>query len=228
MSLAGFDIGYVGPNQNSSTALSAGSYTLSARSNVPFVSLVGRGGFKKIFTWGETVKVPHKEMCTVRNESFHGGDIYINAGCEETNRPARITVPVPFTNVGGAWEPLFPADVRLARRAFLYFDAYVSANPPFSSTITILGLRTDGSHKTSNEISLITSPFKPGSGYVDARVIPVFTLLEPQPLGHLAGPPGDTTPHALLTTAAAYLTVSHLTLAPTGDNLPNAYYSMEY
>lgn len=212
-----FSLGYVQPNGQSSQRLSPGFYSLSARSNVPFVRLIGKS-VDKTFTWGEIVEVPENELCGVTNASFHGGDIFINGGCDYDNKPARITVPVQFTNnIGiGQWTPAYPADVRGARRAFVTFDA---TSDPVSSGVDISGRRIDGSHNTTNEVSIA-----PGTGYNDHYDFIASAFLGVIPLGHQCVLGDDTRPHILLT--VAYVFVDNnvgLTVTP-----PNAYYTMEY
>jgi len=212
--------GYVEPNQSSAQQLSGGVYSLSARSNVPFVKLIGKG-MDKTFTWGDVVEVPKGQIATIVNASYHAGDLFINSGCD-LGKPSRITVPVPCVLAtsglfNGNWVPDFPADVRTARRAYMAFDAETID----LSSVIVIGTRLDGSHNTQDELvgSTLT-----GSGYISITDYAAFTTLGLIPLGHLAMI-GDVTPHALLTTAYAVV---------PGDvelyigSLPNAYYVMEY
>lgn len=223
--------GYVQPSGQSNQRLGCGVYSLSARSNVPFVRIQGRTVDKTI-TWGEIAEVPFGELCSVTNASWHGGDIFINGGCDYDNKPARITVPVPFAQgVGilvGQWVPGYPADVRTARRAYLCFDATSPAADP--SIVTVLGQRFDGSHNTSNEIDAALGI--PGAGYIDSHAVPLNTLIGIIPLGHLALLGGDGRPHTLLTTALPVVE-NNVILGPTIPPVPplttpNAYYTMEY
>lgn len=225
---AGFDIGYVGPNQKSNQQISSGTYSLSSRANVPYVTLVGSGGFTKTFSWGEIVQVPEGESCTVQNSSAHGGDIFLNAGCDYDNRPARITVPVPVVNpfsiiVGGVTVvtgigALYPVDVRMARRAYLVPSMTKTAAG--AGNVAVIGQRFDGSHNTANELAPI-----PGAGYLELHTIPLSTVVGLIPLGKRAVYGSlDSAPHTLLTTAqVVFLIPAEWTL----DSL-NAYYTVEY
>lgn len=226
---AGFDIGYVASNQNSNQQISAGTYSLSARSTVPFVALVGSGGYYKTFSWGEIVEVPDGEACTVRNASYHGGDIFLNAGCDYDNRPARITVPVPIENpqvFGGVTGigTVFPVDTRLARRA--YFVSGYQWDGPGEGTVYVIGQQFEGSLQTANELQ---SAGVSGAGYYEIHEIWVSTTLGNVPLGKRAVyGVYDAVPHTLLTCARVLL------LTPAGWSLPNptgiasAYYTVEY
>ena len=224
MGQASFEIGYVAPNSSSQATLSGpGVFSLSSRSNVPFVALVGRSGFYKVFSWGEIVEIPHQEQCTVKNVSFHGGDIYINGGADYDTRPARISVPVPIIEQGeGAgllYTGLFPADVRMARRAYMMVNAQTLL---VNTTVNIVGKQFDGSHNTGNEI--VSGVGSPGSGYRELYELPSSVEIGPIPLGKRASYGDDSRPHALLTTAAVYFLAIEVELSTDG----NAYYTLEY
>lgn len=227
MGQSSFDLGYFGPNQSNGATLSGpGVFSLSSRSNVPFVSLVGRSGFHKVFSWGEIVEVPQHEQCTVKNASYHGGDIVINAGADYDTRPAAITVPVNIVlvDIQGEDDPLYsgeyPADVRLARRAYFMMDAYSGEEDTVQ--ITIIGKRQDGSHNTFNQIT-----FEPGTGYQQEFDIPVTTEFGLVPLGKGSLLGDDSRPMALLTTARVFLSPTTAVFGGEGG-LFNAYYVMEY
>jgi hypothetical protein len=228
---ASIDIGFVPPNEPAKQALSEGFYSLSSRSNVPYVSLTGASGFFKIFTWGEIVEIPCGQTCTVKNESFHGGDIYINCGIDNLNRPARITVPVPmqFTPDGGPdtglFRPLYPADVRLARRAYFVMQLLTVDPPANLFRMIIKGKRFDGSHNTPNALQVF---LEPGAGYGYELEYPLSTAIGPVPLGYLSAAGDDSRPHTLLTTA----TVEFANFSIQGESasllgIPT-YYTMEY
>lgn len=237
MTVASFDIGFVNANQSSQATLSAGVYSLSARSNVPFVTLVGRSGFQKTFSWGEIVEVPHKEQCTVKNSSFHSGDIFINGGADYDTRPAAISVPVPVNlrlglALGTCWTPDYPADVRMARRAYFSMNAFVEdeIDPGSIISATVLGKRVDGSHNTTNDTTL--AAVEPGTGYSSLYDLPHASALGLIPLGFSAMLGDDTRPHILLTTAQIYLLPVHAFHrgSSSGGDSENftAYYVMEY
>lgn len=227
-----FALGFILPNQVSSQRLSTGVYSLSSRSNIPYARLLGKG-IDKVFSWGEIVEVPSGQICSVYNASYHAGDLFINGGCDTDNKPARITVPVPFDDgasriIAGKqyFVPTYPADVRMARRAYLCIDAKVKNLPVGGTTsILVIGIRIDGSHNTENEIQA-TAVNETGSGYLNGIVVPWATALNNVPLGHCTTLGDDTRPHTLLTTAEPLI---ENTAVPNGGtaNL-NAYYTMEY
>jgi len=223
---AAFEFGYIAPNQMGNQQLSSGTYSLSSRSNVPYVTLVGSGGNTKTFSWGEIVTIPDGEACSVKNSSFHGGDIFINAGCDDANRPARITVPVQMENqTFGETDIIrtsYPADVRMARRAYLVIDAVTQGLT--APEATIIGKRYDGSHNTDSQLPNLLS--EPGAGYENVLEFVVPEEIGPIPLGQGANYSDDTRPHALLTTAEVYLTPpDNFDFA---GSVRNAYYIIEY
>lgn len=233
MPQASFDFGYIPPNQSSQGTLSTGLYSLSSRSNVPYAALVGRSGYYKEFSWGEIVEVPKREQCTVKNASYHGGDVVINAGADYDTRPARITVPVPIVQAhfpeGGFippsvlfWTGEFPADVRLARRAYITINILTEDAPGMGLQVITLGKRFDGSHNTQN---MTTGSFAPGTGYYEETVLPPGSAWGLFPLGKGAAPGDDSRPMALLTTGQVYyFPIDNA----TGILHDNAYYIMEY
>lgn len=228
---ATFDIGYVGPNQSSQATLSGpGVFSLSSRSNVPYVALIGRSGFQKVFSWGEIVEIPQHEQCTVKNASYHGGDIVINGGADYDTRPACITIPVPTLSVEieGEADPFlsgeFPADVRMARKAYFVMDAHTGLVNTVEAVV--IGKRQDGSHNTFNQIN-----FEPGTGYQEQFLIPIHTDFGLIPLGKGSVYGGDPHPMALLTTARVFLSpIADIQGDPDPDNPNsfNAYYVVEY
>ena len=236
MGFASLNIGYVGPNQGSEAGISGGTWSLSARSTVPFVTFAGQGGFQKTFSWGEIVEIPKNERVSVVNGSFHGGDIYLNSGADYDNRPARVTVPVHIVPIAFAETNYltgeFPADVRMARRAYMVLDAYVfdEDNPNSGADGLIIGRIVDGSHQTFNEIDPQVFPGA-GTGYVDSIQFPPLTDVGLIPLGQMAAYSDDTRPMALLTTAQVYLTPPARFIKSSSfgeDNEYNAYYVLEY
>ncbi len=219
-----FNFGFLQPNEPASGSLSTGIYSLSARSNVPFARLIGKG-IDKIFTWGETVEVPKGEICTVRNASFHAGDLFINSGCDLDNRPARITIPVPFTETttfaDSSWRTgSYPVDVRMARRAYLAIDASVDAEED-DFTLYITGQRLDGSHNTQDQIVPLGVT---GAGYVESFTFIAGLPFGLIPLGKLSMIGDDTRPHTLLTIATIYIPETMVFPGTT----PTAYYTVEY
>jgi len=201
-------------------------YSLSARSNVPFVRLIGKT-VDKTFTWGEIVEVPQGELCSISNASWHGGDIYINGGCDYDNRPARITVPVPYSLLEVDpgefnWFPAYPADVRTAKRAYLMLDA--TSNAVATSFWVVQGKRFDGSHNTANQLTAANT----GTGYEDFRTLAALSQFGLIPMGHGAPPGDDSRPHVLLTTAIVTFQDNIVIVNTPNPGLANAYYTMEY
>ena len=215
--------GYVDPNHPSKTQLGPGVYSISNRSNVPYVAFVGASGYRKVITWGETVEVPEDQLVTVYNSSYHGGDIFINKGADECNRPSRITVPVQFTTVNivitettvPAFQCAWPCDTRGAKRAYLNIDAYVkTAAGPLS--VFVRGRRLDGSMKTANSLGQFEKPFGPGVGYLSGYSFWPNTVLSYIPLGQGASLDDDSRPHNLLDASDAFLLFS------SGSNVANS------
>jgi hypothetical protein len=214
---ASIDVGLVQANQTTNHSLAPGIYSLASRSNVPYVSLVGTSGFSKVFTWGEIVEVPCGETCRLRNSSYHAGDVFINCGADFQSRPARITVPVPVVEIdinGVTYvTPTYPADVRMARRA--YFSMF--GTTALATIAIVTGKRFDGSHNTLNQIVL-----ESGAGYQENFILPPSSDVGPIPLGYRSAMGDDSRPHTLLTTAQPNIAVASFTYSGT------AYYTMEY
>jgi hypothetical protein len=238
-SRASYDIGYLGPNDESVYKLGAGMYSLSSRSNVPYVTLVGAGGFNKTFSWGEIVEVPLNQSCAVKNSSYHGGDIFINGGCDYDNAPARITVPCGVDTIelferNFVYTPM-PADCRRARRAYFHIDALnIGSEDQLYLNVIAVGQRLDGSHFTDNEIRATSGLFPantPGVGYQESHLVSFQEMIGPIPLGQNASIGDDTRPHALLTIAQVYLTPpENIQYVHDLDAVPlrNCYYTLEY
>ena len=208
--------GYVGPTKQGVTRLTEGLYSLNKRSNVPYVQLIGSGGFKKVFTWGEIAEIPKGQTCTVGNASYHGGDIYINKGEDICNKPSRITIPVrfavtQFTRAGQpnyVYQAEYPCDVRGARRAYLCMDAIVDpASEQQQMNVFIRGRQQDGSFNTPSSLNGFTTPFGPGVGYLCIVTYSANEELNYIPLGLNANAGDDTRPHNLLSTAEAFLSM---------------------
>lgn len=217
-----FTLGFLKPNQVSSQRLSPGSYSLSARSNIPFARLIGKG-VDKIFTWGETVEVPPGMLCTVSNACFHAGDLFLNSGCDLDNRPAAITVPfllgnqTVFADLAGYGSP-YPVDVRMARKA--YANVSLEKNGVGTGVVSVFGQRFDGSHNTFNELFASL-----GTGFQSNTSVPLNTSVGPVPLGkNIIYGTQTPLPHTLLTVAWAVFVISEEWVVI--DN--NAYYTVEY
>jgi hypothetical protein len=199
-------VGYVGPNFDSATKLGAGTYSLNKRSNVPFISLIGSAGYKKTISWGELVDVPGGQLVTVRNASYHGGDIFVNKGRDICNRPSRITVPVQFKPIflgtpsgtppaaPALYGADFPCDTRAAKRAYLNIDANLESN----SSVYVRGRRLDGSMNTENSLGVLNVPFGPGVGFLSGLAYLLGEQMAYIPLGQGAIASDDSRPHNLL------------------------------
>ena len=206
--VATIEVGFAEPRATTQTLLSEGVYSLAARSNVPFVTLVGSAGFRKTFTWGEIAEVPRGQMVTVRNASYHAGDIVINRGADYDNRPARITVPVELEVIdvpleeGSGYRTKFPVDARMARRAFLCVDASVLETAAYDVLFYRRGRRLDGSMKTTNLVALydFNGVFEAmsGTGYLDYGSLGKGDSLSRLPLGKGSIPGDNASPHFLL------------------------------
>lgn len=115
----------VEPNTKSTMKLSGGKtipyvYQISAQTTLPFIRLVGSSKGQKILSFAEKIIVPPNEMVTVENASYHPGDIWISSGWDPSVIPKRITVPVgQDATLNPGTGPLFPVDVRRAKRAFI-------------------------------------------------------------------------------------------------------------
>lgn len=208
-----FSGGYAQPNQESNLTLAEGVYSLSSRSNLPYVEFLGAGGFQKTISWGEQVVVPCGQLVKVKNASYHAGNVVINAGIEEMPVPARITVPVPIDSEGsefGTAATRFLFDVRRAKRAYLYMGGIGAL------TVTVVG-RTTSTHDTANGI---ISPNQ-GSGYQQDHLVGPAVQIPPIPLGFLAPMGDDTRPMALLDSVLVTFDVAFL---PS----PTAYFVAEY
>lgn len=211
--------GYVAPGENSALQVNCGLYSLSNRCNVPYVELIGSAGFRKTITWGELAYVPVSQAVTIANASYHGGDIVLNQGNDICNRPARITVPVPFfiteteVDIGNPlnlWASGFPCDTRGARRAYLMIDArarqFANDEP---AGVFVRGKRKDnGSHNAVSPITEFEPPFGPGVGYINAHQFLAGEALSYIPLGEGASLGNDSRPHALLDAADAFLSLT--------------------
>ena len=230
---ATYKVGLVQPGALSKTQLGPGWYSLSSLSNVPYVTLVGRGGTQKTFSWGELVFIPDGNLVTVKNESLHAGDIYINSGRDFCSKPHRVTVPVQtaIRAAQSTLEALTPVDVRSARRAYFSTwpttdangDAFAWAGSPFQSIFAVGGRRVSGSMETKN--GLPNGVFGGGTGYAYQRTLPAFTEYFNLPLGWGALPGDDNTPHTLLDSARpAIIGLPFLVVPPQWT----AFYTLEY
>lgn len=141
-----------GPNRRTDMRLSGGEtipyiYSLSVRSNVPYIRLLGGSTSQKVFSWNEQIIVPPGEMVTVANDSFHKGDIIINSGAPDWGaKPSRITVPVPLVrNNQDDFLGEFPLDCRRARRAYIGGFPSGSTTPVEGASIQITTTQRAGS-----------------------------------------------------------------------------------
>lgn len=156
----------VAPLQLSQLKLTGGQkepyyYSLGADSTVPFISLSGGGANQKIISWGEIIKVEPRQTVTVKSESYMMGDIQINSGTDYCTRPAKISNivetyqetiqilgPPDLTFIVSS----FPADVRMARKAYVKYNIETLDN---ELGVIILGK----SNKHSFPGSMVLNPF---------------------------------------------------------------------
>ena len=209
-----FGTGFALPGQPTSLRLSAGRYSLSSRSNVPYVRFAGSKGFSKTISWGEWAEIDCDQLVTVENASAHGGDIYINSGVDPDPLPSRITVPIQY---GPATEfdpgSIGWLDTRRAKRA--YFVMRYSGTQ--ATLFRIYGVTT-GTHRTENQI---VAPGEQGPGYIQDHTVLGNIAWPPIPLGYNTLLGDDSRPHTLLDKVR--ITVFGGPSAPTA-----AYYILEY
>lgn len=235
--------GYVGPNAVSRTQIGNGRYSLAKRSNVPFVELVGAGGFSKVISWGETAEVASKTLVSVKNVSYHGGNIWLNRGNDPDNQPRAITVPVTCslaTFTGYATQFLitaFPCDTRAAHRAYFTLDARRTAGGATSLQVRLRQL--SATMNTPNTLGAFAAPYGPGTGMLVQYTVTGGTAVIQVPLGFGATWGDDSRPHTLLDASDVFIrtTVSfaadftwpiYTPIAPGVLPIPGAWYTVEY
>jgi hypothetical protein len=233
--------------------ISEGKWSLSALSNVPFVTITG-SGFSKTFSWGELIIVPDGCTAQVLNASKHKGDIYLNAGWDYANCPARVTVPVPLviqnTTTGEVTDypapptipalpaivtTKFPIDTRRARKAFLvmsYNNVDHELGAPVGQDFVIFGQPNTTANNTFNmAIGDLLPPF-PQDGYRSIYHLDPLTTGVIVPLGFEAGKGCCSLPHTLMDYAQVFwilIAASYPQSDPAGtDFIPAAYYMLEY
>jgi hypothetical protein len=158
-------------------------YSLGVQSTVPFVTLEGGGSSQKDFSWGELIEVKEGQQVTIKNSSFMKGDIEVVSGLDYGAKPERISVGVdivgdPLTP-GALIRPLFPADTRRCRQAYLLMSLTTGADP---LTIAIRGFNK----KHSVTASIDGTPI-PAPQYVTTFIIPPATVAGQFPLGYGQG-----------------------------------------
>lgn len=213
-----FSGGYVQAQQNSNLQVGPGVYSLSSRCNLPYVEFLSAGGYQKTISWGEYAEVPCNELVTVRNASFHPGNLIINAGLDPFPPPARITVPTPLVTVGDGGKTKYRLDTRRAKRAYLMCNMRGDGDGDFVANVVGYSLTT---HDTVNGIN---NALNPGVGYVAGAynyIGPVNHIIVP--LGFAATLGDDSRPMALLDSAE----VTFDTQIPT-EGPPTAYFVAEY
>jgi len=117
--------------------LPAGRYCLGTRSTVPWVTIQA-GSDAHVLTWGDVVDVPEGTKASLKNTSFHAGDIWLNTcTIAPSKAPPSITIPasfdvqqfaVPFI---GNWLVSKWIDLRGARRAYLAINKLNVGNISF-------------------------------------------------------------------------------------------------
>lgn len=190
-----------GPNRRTDLRLGGGRtipyvYSLSVRSNVPYIRLLGGSSSQKVFSWNEQISVPPGEMVTVANDSFHKGDIIINSGAPDWSaKPARITVPVPLIRDGSSnFLGEFPLDCRRARRAYLGGFPSSSETPLVGASATLTATQVAGSFSRPAGVD----PESVSNSVIETRVLGASTALLTIALG--TGALQTDTVHVLLDT----------------------------
>lgn len=176
-------------------------YSLGVNSTVPYVQLLGSRGGQKLFTWGEQIIVPPREFVTVKNASYHPGDIFIQSGWDPAAKPERVTVPVKLlldnSNPDEAFWFLYPehgVDTRRCRRAYVAGFTQVGILLGVEWHWDAMGIAHQRSHVTDPTFS-----FEGGNArarYTTRITIPPNTSMPLMPLGERAQF-GDTI-HSLL------------------------------
>lgn len=114
--------------------LPEGRYCLGTLSTVPYVA-VSVGGDTSVITWGDVVDVPKGEKASVKNASFHAGDVWLNTCTITPSRtPAQITIPARFEVLSIMGTDFYVSrwvDVRGVRRAFLGLNELAAGNLTF-------------------------------------------------------------------------------------------------
>lgn len=214
--------------------LSAGFWSLSTLSSVPYVRVLGPSGTQKEFSWNEMIEVPSGETAQVMNASYHVGDIVLNGGQDFGALPSRITVPVSFATLATppviiteppvgptplvtAWK----ADTRRCRRAFLMMEM----NAIIDFDVTVRGFAEQRSHRTVNGMT-VTAGTPGGVGYQSIVRLNAATNGFLIPLGFNASVVGATVPHVLLDAAEVRFSITEGVDA--NWTLINAYYVLEY
>jgi hypothetical protein len=237
-----FATGLVEPQTRTTHQLAEGHYSLSTLSTVPYVSLVGHAQTEKIFSWGEVVYVPDGVAVTIKNASYHKGDIVLNGGRDFSTLPQRVTVPVTVQAVPDpeAEEfffliPDWKVDTRRARRAWIAINLSTFEGQDQNAILTagrIEGSKGGHSHATG---PLVTGPvpavlqplFGTGSmvGYINNIFLPAATAQGVFPLGDLANTVPATIAHALLDTG---FFAARIELEEPPPSPLQAYYILEY
>ena len=236
---ATYKVGLVQPGALSTTQLGPGWYALSSLSNVPYVTLVGRGGTQKTFTWGELVYVPDGNLVTVKNASYHAGDIYVNSGRDFCAGPRRITVPVRVKRDQQLGFFDYPVDTRGARAAWLMISRTADAegNPQFTGgdsgftqcQVLVRGRRLDGSLPTLNGIPKeVFSVIGGGIGYANDMLIPPNSnMIYPLGMNEIYGSPTPAT-MGLMDAASVAITGWNYVPPPGPTDSFSAFYVVEY
>lgn len=162
-------------------------YSLGVNSTIPYIQLIGSSAGQKLFSWNEKIVVPPGQFVTVKNASFHPGDIFLQSGWDPGARPARVTVPVPVSLDDSnpdpdLWTivPQFGVDTRRARRA------YVSgfSNTPAAATDFLFfafGISKLRSHNTNPTFSFEGANAR--ARYTSSLSVPPSSSVGMLPLG---------------------------------------------
>lgn len=215
----------IAPGQDSGMVLAADSdpfyFSLSTRSTVPYVTIGDSSNTNKRITWGELTCVMPGQKVTVKNSSYHLGDIEISTGRDYTTIPTRVTVPVRMrsSQVGETdvrMETMWPCDCRRAKRAYFTIIAVFGANV----LITFRNQWLESSFKTNINS---TDDSGPAFNYVDYSVIlPAATNVGQIPMGIEAQMLAPMTLGDAVSASFTYNTVDTLI------NQYLAFYTLEY
>jgi hypothetical protein len=178
-------------------------FSLGANSTVPFIRLQGSGVTQKEFTWGETIKIPEGVQVQVQSASYGVGDIQLQSGQDICNKPARITIPIElpeptfegFYAPGDVIVPIYPCDVRLAKRAFV--AAAWQTGDSGAGRVRVKGFSQQHSYAAAVR-SAIQQVDPTGKKYITDVVLATVTLYGMFPLGFNWSANDPEFPHTLL------------------------------
>lgn len=181
----------VEPGKVSDIQLSGGTtkpyfYSLGVNSTCPFVSVEGSGGIQKEFSWGETIIIPPGQTVKLKNASKHKGDIHIQSGRDEHNKPRRISFPVLVTPPEFITEP--PVVVVGAQRVGEFIDtrrvvrAWLNINPTLVCPFAPASFYVFGFYEQHTAPPIIEPSGFNAAWQADVAIIPPATSMGNIPL----------------------------------------------